>query len=135
MDTSNYLLDTHVLLWFQLSESKIPQRVLEVIQDQGNNIFFSQVSLYEIAIKQKTGKLPDLRLTVEEIYHQGLNDNFTFLPISNQHIFNYQHIPLNPQHRDPFDRLLIATANHENAIMITRDDNFSLYTGLIQVLW
>jgi PIN domain nuclease of toxin-antitoxin system len=135
MAASNYLLDTHVLLWFQLSEPKIPQRVLEVIQDQGNNIFFSQVSLYEIAIKQKTGKLPDLQLTVEEIYHQGLNDNFTFLPISNQHIFNYQHIPLSPQHRDPFDRLLIATALHENAVMITRDDNFRLYTGLIKVLW
>jgi PIN domain nuclease of toxin-antitoxin system len=91
--------------------------------------------LYEIAIKQKTGKLPDLRLTVEEIYHQALNDNFIFLPLSNQHIFNYKNIPLNPLHRGPFDRLLIATAHHENAVMITRDENFSLYTGFIKVLW
>jgi PIN domain nuclease of toxin-antitoxin system len=91
--------------------------------------------LFEIAIKQKIGKLPDFTSTIEEVYLQALNDNFTFLPVSNQHIFNYLNIPLNAPHRDPFDRLLIATAHQENAVMITKDDNYNLYTRLIKVLW
>ena len=39
------------------------------------------------------------------------------------------------EHRDPFDRLLIATAYHENATIITVDKNFKLYTDFIKILW
>jgi PIN domain nuclease of toxin-antitoxin system len=57
------------------------------------------------------------------------------LPITNRHIYNYRNIPLHQEHRDPFDRLLIATAHEENAIILSKDGNFGLYTDLIQVFW
>jgi PIN domain nuclease of toxin-antitoxin system len=82
-----YLLDTHCLLWFQGNDTKMSANVMKKIQDPKNIILFSQVSLFEIAIKQKIGKLPDFTSTIEEVYLQALNDNFTFLPVSNQHIF------------------------------------------------
>ena len=135
MAGKKYLIDTHCLLWFQENNPKIPKRVMREIQNPENAILFSQLSLYEIAIKLTIGKLPDFRTDVDEVYHQAVRDGFLFLNIQNQHIFHYHKIPLHEQHRDPFDRLLIATAFEENAIMITVDKNFQLYTEFIQVFW
>jgi PIN domain nuclease of toxin-antitoxin system len=68
MAVANYLLDTHCLIWFQENNIQIPERVMNIIQDTNNTILFSQVSLFEITIKQKIGKLPAFNATVEEIY-------------------------------------------------------------------
>lgn len=130
-----YLLDTHCLIWFQENNPKIPVKVMDKIQNPSNTVFFSQISLFEIAIKQKIGKLPDFTANLDEIYQQAIKDNFTYLPINNQHLYSYKKIPLAEQHRDPFDRLLLATAHEENAIMLSNDSNFKLYSWLIEVFW
>ncbi|WP_411726095.1 type II toxin-antitoxin system VapC family toxin [Methyloglobulus sp.] len=135
MMSKNYILDTHCLIWFQEDNPKIPSMVMAEIQDPANTVFFSQVSLFEITIKQKIGKLPEFTADISEVYHQAINDNFSYLTIKNQHLFSYHKIPLLETHRDPFDRLLLATAYEENAIMVSADNNFSLYAGLIQVFW
>jgi PIN domain nuclease of toxin-antitoxin system len=131
----HYLLDTHVLIWFQENNPKIPERVMKEIQKSGNTILFSQVSLFEISIKQKVGKLPAFYATIEEVYQQAINDGFTFLNIQNQHIYNYNKVPLLEDHRDPFDRLLIATAMEEKAVILSADEKVSLYPDLVKVLW
>ncbi|WP_426668576.1 type II toxin-antitoxin system VapC family toxin [Mucilaginibacter sp. McL0603] len=130
-----YLLDTHVLIWFQENNPKIPERVMKEIQKSDNTILFSQVSLFEISIKQKIGKLPAFYATIEEVYQQAINDGFTFLNIQNQHIYNYNRVPLLEDHRDPFDRLLIATAMEEKAVILSVDEKISLYTDLVKALW
>jgi len=130
-----FLLDTHALIWYQDDFQKISDEVIEEIRNPENEVFFSQISFYEIAIKQKIGKLSSFKSTNEEIYLQAIKDKFTFLNILNQHIFNYQKIPLHKNHRDPFDRLLIATAFTEKLTVITIDENFSLYKKFISVLW
>lgn len=130
-----YLLDTHCLLWFQGDYSNIPKRVMTEMQNTDNVLLFSQVSLFEIAIKQKIGKLPELTASLNEIYQQALNDDFSYLPIHNQHIFNYDKIPLIPEHRDPFDRLLLATAYSENAVLLSADTNFKFSDEWVNVFW
>lgn len=130
-----YLLDTHCLIWFQENSPKIPAKVMNAIQNPINAIYFSQISLFEIAIKQKIGKLPLFEATISEVYAQAIKDNFTFLPFQNTHIEAYKKVPLFQEHRDPFDRLLIAAAQEENLIVITADKNFSLYVPQITVLW
>lgn len=135
MTGNRYLLDTHCLIWFQEDNPKIPLRVMSIIQEPSNILLFSQVSLFEIAIKQKIGKLPEFTADLSEVYQQALSDDFIHLPISNKHIFSYQRIPLLENHRDPFDRLLLATAHEENAAMLTADNNFRLYAGLVEVIW
>src|ERR1700733_11530153 len=102
MASSVYLLDTHYLIWFQDDNPKMPSKALKEIQDPSNIILFSQVSLFEITIKQKLGKLPDFKATINEIYEQAIMDNFIFLPLSNAHLYAYQKVPLLEQHRDPF---------------------------------
>ena len=135
MAASKYLLDTHCLLWFQGNEARIPARIMDIIQDNANAILFSQVSLYEIAIKQAIGKLPDFQSDIDEVYHQALRDKFTFLTIQNHHLYSYRRVPLFEEHRDPFDRLILATAYEENAVILSADKNFKLYKGFVEVLW
>lgn len=131
----SYLLDTSCLIWFQENNSRIPSKIMAVIQDPANIIFFSQISLFEIAIKQSIGKLPGFKADTDEIYHQAIKDNFIFLDIQNKHLQNYQKVQLLDTHRDPFDRLLIATAYTENATVLTADKNFKLYPGFVEVQW
>ncbi|PPD03141.1 MAG: PIN domain-containing protein [Methylobacter sp.] len=105
------------------------------IQSVKNTVFFSQISLFEIAIKQKIGKLPSFSSSLNEVYDQALQADFSFLSIKNQHIFSYHKVPLLDNHRDPFDRLLLATALDENAVILSADKNFALYSDLVQVFW
>lgn len=130
----NYLLDTQYLVWFQENNPKIPQAVLTEIINPDNHIYFSQISLFEIAIKQQIGKLPNFTADVTDVYNEAVKENFIFLPILNSYLLNYRDVPLFPQHRDPFDRLLIAVAYTENITMITTDNNFGLYRSLIKIL-
>ena len=131
---ANYLLDTQYLIWFQEDNSKIPQSVLFEIIHPDNRIYFSQVSLFEIVIKQRIGKLPNFTADINDIYNEAIKENFIFLPILNTYLLNYRNIPLFPLHRDPFDRLLIAIAYTENLIIITADKNFPLYNSLVKIL-
>jgi PIN domain nuclease of toxin-antitoxin system len=85
-----YLLDTHCLIWFQENNPQVPEMVMRVIQNRVNTILFSQISLFEIAIKQKIGKLPMFEATISEVFEQGIRDNFTFLPFQNHHIEAYK---------------------------------------------
>lgn len=135
MQDRKYLLDTHCLIWFQENNPKIPKRVVSIIQNTENIILFSQVSLFEIAIKQKIGKLADFLSDTNDVYKQAVMDDLVFLPIRNRHIYSYQQIPLKDEHRDPFDRLIIATAVQENAIILTVDKNFGLYSDIVLVEW
>ncbi len=135
MSMNKYLLDTHCLLWFQENNKDIPEKVMDVLKNTENEIYFSQISLFEIAIKQKIGKLPDFKVSLSDIHEQAVSDLFTFLPLLNQHLFQYQNVPLLENHRDPFDRLLIATAIEEKLIVITADEKFSNYKELIDIYW
>jgi PIN domain nuclease of toxin-antitoxin system len=136
MKSASYLLDTHCLIWFLGgNENKIPSSVNELIRNSANTIFFSQISLFEITIKQKIGKLPDFASTVADVHSNAIDTGFSFLNIQNEHLFQYENIPLHEAHRDPFDRLLIATALHEKAIILTADKSFMLYANQVKVLW
>lgn len=134
MAALRYLLDTHYLLWFQGNNAKIPSAIMDVLQNPVNTILFSQVSLFEISIKQTLGKLPEFKSSVDEIYHQAIKDGFTFLALQNHHLYRYPNIPLFEQHKDPFDRLIIAAAYEENASIITADKNFRLYSDIVELL-
>ncbi len=135
MVSKNYLLDTHCLLWFQGNNPKLSDTAKSIIQSAGNTIFISQVSLFEIAIKQSIGKLPDFKSNILDIYDQSLKDDFAFLQLHNNHLEYYNQLPLFDEHRDPFDRLLIATSIVENAAILTIDSKFRLYSNLIEIIW
>jgi PIN domain nuclease of toxin-antitoxin system len=92
-----------------------------------NSIFVSHINLFEIAIKQKIGKLPELDLSIDDFANRLALDGFNLLALQTHHIQAYSQIPLLPDYHDSFDRLLLATTLSENMGIISADDNFKRY--------
>lgn len=128
----SFLADTQIVIWSLVSPSKISPMVRSILQT--STVFVSEVSLFEITIKQTINRLPNLTLSVEELTTQLVSDGFRLLPIERKHIVAYNRIPLYEEHRDPFDRLLLATALVEGITMISSDENFPLYVPLIRLI-
>ena len=129
-----YLIDTQILIWFQLSSDKLSKKSIDLLLDVSNEILVSQVTLFELAIKQKIGKLPELDVPIEQVIALIRKDNFKVLNIHDKHISAYSQIPLLSDHRDPFDRLILATAFSENISIISADEKFRAYESIIQLL-
>ncbi len=127
-----FLIDTQIVIWSLIAPDKISLSVREILET--NTIKVSQISLFEIAIKQKIGKLPEFDLSLEETIIYLLEANFEILPIKNAHIIAYQNIPLISFHKDPFDRLILSTALSEDIPIISADENFRLYQGQIRLI-
>lgn len=127
-----YLADTQILIWAIISPSKLPAEVRILLTS--NPIAVSQISILEIAIKQKIGKLPELPLDISELYEILSEDGFEVIPLKSDHIAKYGSIPLLANHNDPFDRLLLATAYVESIPIISVDENFKLYKEIIRLV-
>lgn len=124
------LLDTHTFIFWDSQPSKLSQRALELLINKDNLRLLSVLSLWEIQIKHQLGKLT-LNKTLEEIIIVQKNNSIEILPITVEHILALDSLPM--YHKDPFDRLLIAQANIENAVLISCDSVFANYS--VQVEW
>lgn len=127
-----YLADTQILIWALIDPYKLSPEILRILAT--STIYVSQISLFEIAIKQSIGKLPDLPVSIGELESVLLNDGFKISPITTAHIASYSSIPLLTNHRDPFDRLILATAYAEKWHVISADENFPFYEDLIDLV-
>ena len=114
----NYLTDTHIYIWFTEDSPQLSKRIRAIIEDESNTVFISMTSFYEMAIKIKLGKLV-LGKSLRAYMNDAKAHNFSILLISENHITTYERVPLIEIHRDPFDRLLIATALFENLAILT----------------
>lgn len=128
------LLDTHAWLWFVEGDSQLSVPALNLIQDPANDVFVSRVSFFEAAIKHKIDKL-SLTKSLHEIVLDTYQSELVALNLNDRHIARYETVAFADDHRDPFDRMLLATALAENAGFITRDDKFGAYRGLLPIFW
>ena len=129
-----YLLDSQILIWHLQGNPKLKESLRAIIENPLNTILVSHFSLMEMSIKLKLGKLPEFIVSIEYIAEQLLLDGFEILQASANHIFSYQKIPFLEEHRDPFDRFLLATALSEQIPIISNDEKFPLYRPLITVI-
>lgn len=127
-----YLIDTQILIWSIANPEKLKSSIKKILTE--NTIYVSQTSLMEITIKQTVGKLPDIEVSIKQLIAQIIKDGFKILTISNSHIELYATIPLHQDHKDPFDRFLLATALAEDMPIISADKNFRLYKGLVTLI-
>ena len=119
------LLDTHTLLWFQANNPKLSTTARAAILDLANERWLSPISLVEIAIKNRLRKLP-LPAPFSTLYPATLiADDIHLLPIESEHVEPLTTLPM--YHRDPFDRLIAATALVEGLSLVSSDPVFDLY--------
>lgn len=117
------LLDTHALLWWLSDSDKLGPAAREIIADPAHDILVSVVSLWEVAIKIRIGKL-DANLS--EITDAIPAEGFTLLQITPEHLKVLMGLPMH--HRDPFDHLLMAQALSELASFLSEDSQMVHYS-------
>jgi PIN domain nuclease of toxin-antitoxin system len=118
------LLDAHALLWWLENDRRLSIGARKAIQEPTTQVFVSAGSLWEIAIKHRIGKLKAPKL-VDDFQRELDAEGFVELPISAKHAIRAALLPAN--HKDPFDRLLIAQAEIENVPIVSRDSEFDNY--------
>ena|SRR5579864_3994861 len=117
-----YLLDTHVLLWWFITPEKISVKARKIIRDKSNEIFISSVSFWEMAIKKSLGRLTLPHNLIEAV----TAESFKILPIMAEEGLGVADLPL--LHTDPFDRLLIIQAKLHDLVIITKDSKIAEYS-------
>lgn len=120
----NYLIDTHILIWFIEGNARLSYDVRWLIANPDNDIYISQASLWEMTIKISIGKL-SLSISISEWEKFLINHHFQILETKFSHYEILQKLPFH--HQDPFDRLIIAQAKGEDYTIITHDNRFKLY--------
>ncbi len=109
------LLDSHVLLWFLWQSPLLGTRAAVAIADPGNEVFVSAASIWELALKRAKALL-DAPENLSSVVEQA---GFMPLPLTLFHAEQAAMLPMH--HRDPFDRMLIAQAQAEGLVLVTRD--------------
>ncbi len=118
----SYLLDTHILLWWLMDDSKLKKPVRKIIASEP--VWISTAVVWEMVIKSQLGKLiiPDDIETV-------LQDQcFDVLDIKIHHVTGLY--DLEDHHSDPIDRIQIAQAKTDGLIFITKDSHIQNYKGV-----
>ncbi len=117
------LLDTHVFIWWAQEPERLSQQALELCRDTDNSLILSVVSIWEMQIKHQLGKADFILKTSlrEMIESQQSQNGVEVLRIEAAHVMELDNLPYYTEHRDPFDRLLIAQAKAEDIILFSVD--------------
>ena len=119
------LLDTHVWLWMITAPERLSAVARRLVEDGRTTLLLSAASSWEIAIKHSLGRL-DLPLPPPQFVPERIRTTrVTALSIDHAHTLRAG--GLEPHHRDPFDRMLVAQALVEKVPLLTADRVFNLY--------
>ncbi|OOR92804.1 PIN domain-containing protein [Moraxella caviae] len=124
------LLDTHILLWWQMNSPKLSKELINLVQNQASEVFVSRATLWEIAIKKSLGKI-DVNLA--DLIKFTEDTGFAWLDIDEKPIINLLDLPVFTDHKDPFDRILISQSLTHNLLLLTADQKMKPYHSNIRV--
>lgn len=123
------LLDTHTLLWVLFEPAKLAKKTRGIIEDPANRIFVSPISYWEISLKHGLGKLILPNTDPSEIPGACLAQGFTESAADPAILSTFHRLSVNPDHRDPFDRLIIWQAIRNNQTLLSKDRSMAFYTA------
>lgn len=118
----NYLIDTHILLWWLADDPQLSPKIREIIKKEP--VWVSTVAVWEIVIKKSIGKLE----VPDDLYVQLKENQFNLMDIKLHHVLELE--TLEKIHSDPFDRIQVAQAKTENLTFITKDRRIVEYSGM-----
>ena len=125
------LLDTHAALFLWAAPERLSPTARSLLGRIEHTCLFSQVSTWEICLKYQAGKLPLPEPPAVYLRKRIRQSDLAYEPISDEAIFRSVGLP--PHHHDPFDRLLIATAQTLKVPILSADEVFRRYA--VGVLW
>ncbi|MEO9226719.1 MAG: type II toxin-antitoxin system VapC family toxin [Gemmatimonadaceae bacterium] len=116
------LLDTHAFLWWLAGDARLSKRARSAISDESNDIFVSAATAWEIATKVRLVKLPLPALEGAAMLRAITSQGFHELSVTVAH--GERAGSLAGDHRDPFDRMLIAQAHAEAMSIVSNEAIF-----------
>jgi PIN domain nuclease of toxin-antitoxin system len=119
------LLDTHSFLWYITNNQKLQRHAYDAIRDKANEVFLSVVSVWEMVMKHKIGKLPLPAPADEYIESRRVAHRIAALPLDAGAVSHLLSLP--DHHRDPFDRMLICQALQHDLTIVTSDEMIRQY--------
>ena len=125
-----YLLDTHILLWAVVKSQNVSEKVRAIVEDRNNELYYSAVSIWEVAIKRLVHPDKITDIPIERLMVLCEDANIYELPLNARHTCLLETLKRSdnaPPHKDPFDRILISQAKSENMIFLTHDDTLTSY--------
>lgn len=125
------ILDTHALLWWLLDDPNLSNAARSVIADGRNEVLASAASAWEIATKTRLGKLPQAAGLIDRLDGYLHRNGIGVLVITLPHALLAGRLDWG--HKDPFDRMLAAQSQIENAPLVTTDAVFS--THGVSTIW
>lgn len=125
------LLDTQLAIWWQIASERLPPLCADLVLDGNNSAYISRISLWEIAIKNGIGRL---HLDLPQFIAQMADDKFTWLGLEDDHIIGLAGLPQQDDHKDPFDRLLVAQSLTEPMILLTTDAKLARYDPTVRMV-
>lgn len=128
------LLDTQALIW-SLESGRFLSATARQAIETAEEVYISPINFYEIAIKLTLGRNAGVTRPISTLISTAQENGFTWLPLLPKHIEAYAKLPFFDHHRDPFDRLILATAMAEELTVVSSDHNFPLYQEVVNVLW
>ncbi len=120
----NYLIDTHILLWYIVGDKRITKETKTIIEDNNSTIYISNASLWEIAIKLSIGKLK-LKGSLIDLKNYLKEKGFVILEFDFDDLNKLLTLPFH--HQDPFDRMIISQAKTKVIEIITNDHTINKY--------
>ena len=120
------LLDTHALLWWLTNDAALSETARRLIADEGNDVLVSAASAWEIAMKQRIGKLEGIAPVADWYSDLVAADGFVHLPVTHAHALRAGAYAVT--HRDPFDRMLAAQAELESLQLVSCDAAIAVFS-------
>lgn len=127
----NFLVDTHLLLWACVSPQKLSAKARTLLEDGTNTLWFSAVSILEVAIKQSL-KRSEFRIDPRPLRAGLFQMGYTELPLEGRQTLDLADMPY--FHTDPFDRLLVAQAKSEGMLLLTADRALPQYGPMVMAV-
>jgi PIN domain nuclease of toxin-antitoxin system len=125
------LLDTHILLWGAVEPERLSRVASSLIDSPDNEMVFSALSLWEIAIKAGRGRA-DFRIDAAMLRRSLFDNGYAELAVTGAHAAALAGLP--PIHKDPFDRMLVAQAIVEGLTLVTSDPAVAKYPAPIRLV-
>ena len=117
------LIDTQIAIWWHVDHPRLNRGGRDVVESEPGEVWLSRGSLWEVAIKVASGKLP---ISAPDFAAQMEDFGFRWLQINNRHLLDIASMPVGP-HKDPFDRLLAAQSLELGWSLLSKDTAFDAY--------